>query len=94
MSGASRPTIDKWISRYEIYGMDGLASGVSPGGRRTIPGRIRGRVLALTRQTPPEELGISHWSAGKMAAYIRKTEGVSVSQPWVSRLWRDNGLRP
>jgi transposase len=94
MSGASRPTIDKWIGRYEVYGLGGLTSGTSPGGRRTIPGRIRGRVLALTRQTPPEELGISHWSAGKMAAYIKRTEGVSVSQPWVSRLWRDNGLQP
>jgi transposase len=94
MSGASRPTIDKWISRYAMYGIDGLASETSPGGRRTIPGRIRGRVLALTRQTPPEELGISHWTSGKMAAYIKKTEGVSVSQPWVSRLWRDNGLQP
>jgi hypothetical protein len=37
---------------------------------------------------PPEELGISHWSSARMAAYIRRTEGVSVSQPWVSRLWR------
>ncbi len=73
MSSASRPTIDKRISRYAIYGIDGLASETSPGGRRTIPGRIRGRVLALTRQTPPEELGISHWTAGKMAAYIKKT---------------------
>lgn len=94
MSGASRPTIDKWISRYEVYGLGGLTSGRSPGGRRTIPGRIRGRVLALTRQTPPEELGISHWTSGKMAAYIKRTEGISVSQPWVSRLWRDNGLQP
>ena len=94
MSGASRPTIDKWITRYEIYGLGGLTSRTSPGGPRTIPGRIRGRVLALTRQTPPEELGISHWTAARMAAYIRKTEGVSVSQPWVSRLWRDNGLQP
>jgi hypothetical protein len=55
---------------------------------------IRGRVLALTRQTPPAELGISHWSAAKMAAWIRKTEGVPVSQPWVSRLWREHGLQP
>jgi transposase len=94
MSGASRPTIDKWIERYAIYGLDGLASETSPGGRRTIPGRIRGRVLALTRQTPPEELGISHWTSAKMAGYIKKAEGVSVSQPWVSRLWRDNGLQP
>jgi transposase len=94
MSGASRPTIDKWIRRYEAYGLGGLTSGKSPGGRRTIPGHIRGRVLALTRQTPPEELGISHWTAGKMADYIKKTEGVSVSQPWVSRLWRENAIQP
>lgn len=94
MSGASRPTIDKWIDRYAVHGIGGLASETSPGGRRTIPARIRGRVLALTRQTPPEELGISHWSSAKMAAYIKRTEGVSVSQPWVSRLWREHGLQP
>ena len=94
MSGASRPTIDLWLRRYEQYGLGGLVSRSSPGGPRTIPDRIRGRVLALTRQTPPAELGISHWTAGEMARYIRKTEGVSVSQPWVSRLWRDNKLQP
>ena len=75
-SGASRPTVDKWLDRYEKYGIDGLADRTSPGGPRTIPGRIRGRVLALTRQTPPEELGISHWTSPAMARYIRKTEGV------------------
>jgi transposase len=94
MSGASRPTIDLWLCRYAEYGLDGLATKPSPGGPRTIPDRIRGRVLALTRQTPPAELGISHWTAGEMARYIRKTEGVSVSQPWVSKLWRDNKLQP
>ena len=94
MSGASRPTIDRWLRRYAEYGIDGLASRASPGGARTIPGRIRGRVLARTRQGPPAEHGISHWTAGEMARYIRKAEGVSVSQPWVSRLWRDNKLQP
>ena len=29
-----------------------------------------------------------------MAKYIKRTEGVPVSQPWVSRLWRDNRLQP
>lgn len=94
MSEATRPTVDKWISRYEDYGLGGLTSRTSPGGPRTIPAHIRGRVLALTRQTPPAELGISHWTSGKMATYIKETEGVSVSQPWVARLWRDNGLQP
>jgi transposase len=94
LSGASRPTIDLWLRRYEEYGLGGLSSRSSPGGPRTIPDRIRGRILALTRQTPPAGTGISHWTAGEMARYIRKTEGVSVSQPWVSKLWRDNRLQP
>ena len=94
MSGASRPTVDKWLKRYEQFGMDGLVSRTSPGGPRQIPDRIRLRVLALTRTTPPAALGISHWSSTEMARYIKKTEGVYVSQTWVSRLWRDNGLQP
>ncbi|MCA1671438.1 MAG: IS630 family transposase, partial [Actinobacteria bacterium] len=94
MSGASRPTVDKWINRYEKFGMEGLVSRVSPGGPRQIPDRIRAKVLALTRTSPPSALGISHWSSTEMARYIKKTERVYVSQTWVSRLWRENGLRP
>lgn len=94
MSGTSRPTVDKWLKRYAQYGMDGLTNRTSPGGPRQIPDRIRARVLALTRETPPSTLGISHWSSTEMAGYIKKTEGVYVSQTWVSRLWRENGLRP
>ena len=94
MSGASRPTVDKWLARYEKFGMDGLVSQTSPGGPRQIPDRIRARVLALTRTSPPAALGISHWSSTEMARYIKKSEGVYVSQTWVSRLWRDNDLQP
>jgi len=94
ISGASRPTVDKWLARYEQFGLEGLVSMMSPGGPRQIPDRIRAKVLALTRATPPSALGISHWSSTEMARYIKKTEGVYVSQTWVSRLWRENGLKP
>jgi transposase len=94
MSGATRPTVDKWLKRYEDVGMAGLVSRVSPGGPRQIPDRIRARVLAVTRTSPPSMWGISHWSSTERARYIKKTEGVSVSQPWVSQLWREHGLRP
>ncbi|MGH3907492.1 MAG: IS630 family transposase, partial [Pseudonocardiaceae bacterium] len=87
-------TVDKWLKRYAEFGMEGLVSRVSPGGPRQIPDRIRARVLALTRASPPSALGVSHWSSTEMARYIKKTEGVYVSQTWVSRLWRENGLRP
>lgn len=94
MSGASRPTVDKWLARYERFGLEGLVSMTSPGGPRQIPDRIRATVLALTRTIPPSALGISHWSSTEMARYVKKTEGVYVSQTWVSRLWRENGLKP
>src|ERR1700676_2416864 len=94
MSGATRPTVDKWLRRYEEFGLAGLVDGESPGGPRQIPDRIRARVLALTRSAPPGELGISHWSSAEIARYIKMTEGVYVSQTWVSRLWRDHGLKP
>src|SRR5258708_32617004 len=58
-SGASRPTIDKWIDRYARDGLDGLSSRTSPGGPRTIPGHIPGRVVALTRQQAAEGIAVS-----------------------------------
>jgi transposase len=94
MMRTTRPTVDKWLARYAEAGMDGLVDRQSPGSPRQIPDRIRARILALTRMSPPGELGISYWSSSEMAKYIKKTEGVYVSQTWVSRLWRDNGLRP
>lgn len=94
MLKATRPTIDKWLKRYVEFGVDGLVNRKSPGGPRQIQERIRSRILALTRTSPPSELGISHWTSPEMARYIKKTEGVYVSQTWVSRLWRENGLRP
>jgi hypothetical protein len=74
--------------------MAGLVSRTSPGGPRQIPDRIRAKVLALARVTPPSALGISHWSSTDMSRYIQKTEGVYVSQTWVSRVWREHGLQP
>lgn len=90
----TRPTVDKWLARYAKSGMDGLVDMESPGGPRQIPDRIRAKVLALARTSPPLELGISHWSSSEMAGYIKKTEGVFVSQTWISRVWRENDLKP
>src|SRR3712207_6036281 len=90
----TRPTVDKWIQRYEDHGVEGLVNRVSPGGPRQIPNRIRSRVIALTRKTPPSALGISHWSSSEMSRYIKKTEGVYVSRAWVCQVWRENGLKP
>jgi len=93
-AGTTPPTVAKWLTRYEDFGIDGLVNRTSPGSPLQIPSRVRARVLALTRETPPAHLGISHWTSPQMARYINLTEGVYVSQTWVSRLWRDHGLQP
>jgi transposase len=90
----TRPTVDKWLDRYARDGVEGLVSRTSPGGPRQIPDRIRARVLALSRTSPPGVLGISHWTSPEMSKYIKMTEGVYVSARWVSGLWKQNDLQP
>nr|WP_237703037.1 IS630 family transposase [Candidatus Protofrankia datiscae] len=92
--GVSRPTVDLWISRYETEGVCGFIDRPRGAPREQVPARIRSRVLALTRTTPPTETGLSHWSSREMARYITRTTGVSVSWHYVAKLWRENGLKP
>jgi transposase len=47
-----------------------------------------------SRTSPPADSGLSHWSSREMAAFIGRTEGVSVSHHYVAKLWREAGLRP
>jgi len=54
---------------------------------------VRARILALSRQSPPPELGVTHWSSRLLASYLRR-EGVTVSHVFVADLWRENRLRP
>jgi transposase len=81
MSGAWRPTVDKWLKRYEELGMEGLVSRTSPGGPRQIPDRIRARVLALTRTSPASSWGISHWTSPEMACYLKRPKVSTYRRP-------------
>ncbi|SBW22523.1 putative transposase [Candidatus Protofrankia californiensis] len=93
-AGVSRPTVDLWLSRYEAEGVVGLFDRPSGAPREQMPPKVRGRILALTRSSPPVETGLSHWSSREMATFITRTMGVSVSYHYVAKLWRDNGLKP
>jgi len=94
LAGVSLPTVDRWVDRYAEYGLAGLEEHKRGAGREQVPARVRARVLALTRTTPPPQTGLSHWSSRELAAYVSRTEGVSVSWHYVAKLWRDNDLKP
>lgn len=94
LAGVSLPTVDRWVQRYQARGLAGLQEHRRGGPREQVPARVRARILALTRATPPSETGLSHWSSREMAKYIAGTEAVSVSWHYVAKLWRDNNLKP
>ncbi|WP_395111388.1 IS630 family transposase [Actinomadura sp. SCN-SB] len=94
MSGATRPTVYKWLDRYESSGLDGLIDQDRPGRPRGIPESVRSRVVALTRRTPPASTGLSHWSSREMSAYLKRAEGVSVSHSVIARIWKEHDLQP
>ena len=64
--------------------------------KRNVTGLIkalRDKRLALSRSSPPRELGVTHWSSRLLARYLRR-EGITVSHVFVADLWREERLRP
>ena len=94
LAGVSRPTVNTWVRRYAEAGLDGLVDRPKPGKPAQVPGRVRARILALTRSSPPSQTGLSHWSSREMARYLKRHEGIEVSHNFVADLWRDNDLQP
>ncbi len=93
-ASTTKVTVYKWLDRYQEGGLAALESRKSTGRPREIPGEVRSRILALTKQTPPQSTGLSHWSSYEMARYLRKHEGIRVSHNFISVLWRENGIQP
>jgi len=94
LAGVSEPTARLWPARYADGGLDGLLDEARPGKAKEVAAADRARILALTRKSPPAELGISHWSSRTMADYVARREGIRVSHVFVADLWREAGLRP
>ncbi|WP_326623909.1 MULTISPECIES: IS630 family transposase [unclassified Streptomyces] len=92
--GVSLPTVDRWKTRYAEHGLAGLEGDRPGGAREQVPARIRARVIALTRMTPPAVTGLSHWSTRELAKYLKRTENVTVSWHYVARIWREENLKP
>jgi len=94
LAGVAPNTVDRAKVRYLAGGIAQLASRKPGRGRDQVPPRTRGRVIALTKMTPPADSGLSHWSTRTLAGHLRRREGISVSWHYIARVWREENLKP
>jgi transposase len=80
LAGVSARTVDRIRTRYAGHGVAGLVEKKRGGGKDQVTPQTRGRVIALTRMSPPPESGLSHWSTRTLAAYLKRTEGIKVAR--------------
>ncbi len=94
LAAVSRPTVNTWVRRYAEAGLAGLYDQPRPGKPRQVPGAVRARILALTRMSPPQVTGLTHWSSRQLATYLARHENIRVSHNFIADLWRANDLQP
>lgn len=94
LANVSEPTVRLWPRRYAEGGLSALSGQPRPGKEKQVAPDVRGRALALSRQSPPAGLGVSHWSSRLLADYLTRVEKTPVSHTWVADLWREAGLKP
>jgi transposase len=94
IAGVAPVTVDRCKARCTERGLAGLEEKRRGGPRDQVPPQTRGRVIALTRMSPPADSGLSHWSTRTLAAYLKRREGISVSWHYVARIWREENLEP
>src|SRR5215204_4894918 len=93
-AGTTKPTVYKWVDRYEQGGLAALEDQKSTGRPPSVSGQVRSRIIALTKVPPPGWTGLTHWSSYEMSRYLKRHEGIAVSHNFIAQLWREHGLKP
>ena len=83
--GVSVPCVHKWSQRFDREGLPGLVDQPGRGTKRSIPEETVRTIIEMAGQAPP---GRQRWSTRTAA------EAVGVSSDTVSRIWRQQGLKP
>jgi transposase len=84
--GCSSAYVARWKERFQTQRLAGLDARYSGRKAWVITPEMEARVLARTRQAPPD--GSTHWSSRKLAKELK------VSHVTVAKIWSRAGLKP
>src|SRR5215472_10398271 len=97
-AGCTEPTVVKWRRQYAEGGLAGLEDAPRPGGpRRVLTEAAVSEILSATVTPPPQSLqamGVTHWSARRLADWLARNRRLRVSHDSITRLWRRFCLAP
>jgi transposase len=97
-AGCTEPTVIKWRRQYAERGLAGLEDAPRGGGPVTVlTEEAVCEILAATVTPPPEALrarGVTHWSARRLADWLRSARKLEVSHDSITRVWRRFCLQP
>jgi transposase len=84
--GVSRPTVQRWLDRYEELGIHGLDDHPRSGRPREITSAIEEEIIRKTiEEMPPQG---THWSTRMMAREVGLHHGQ------IAEIWKAHGLKP
>lgn len=85
--GISRPSVVRWLNRYETDGMAAVLGDRPRSGRpRQITPEVEAEIIRKTLHEKPASA--THWSTRLMA------KEVGLHSSTISRIWRSHGLKP
>lgn len=92
--GEDARTIQRWISRFEKHGFDGLREGERPGRPRALEAR-RWQRLSRDLRRSPREFGHAQnlWDGKLLSEHVKRRYGVSLGVRQCQRMFNRMGFR-
>src|SRR5918997_1780411 len=92
--GVSRPTVYRWVERFNLQGPYGLEDQPRAGRPATYPPEQVAEVLAAAL-TDPTELGLpfASWTLDRLRAYLNEHKAVPIKRSRIDEILLAEGLR-
>lgn len=92
--GENPRTVQRWVKRFEEYGLDGLREGERPGRPATLDTK-QWAALGRDMRRTPEEFGLAAhlWDGKLLSEHLRRHYGVKLGVRQCQRIFGQMGFR-
>jgi len=92
--GVSEVVVRRWLGRFNVRGLDGLADAPRSGRPARYTAEEIGELVGASL-TDPEALGLpfGRWTLDRLAAYLHAANGIAMKRSRIGELLQAEGLR-